>query len=206
MTKDRDRYLAQLDAGGVVVVESLGKLETLVDQANTHDLEATQGSSPKRQREQLSWRAIARKYFGNQEIILSYNEVRAPQIELVSSSERFYIGVSHSSSHVAVILAPSPCAIDIESLARDFSRVSSRYLSPQELSLVEPQPNHLALAWSTKEALYKFAGRKQLDLLEDIRITRLSEGRFEGTITPHATPLSGIATTILDHSLVYITA
>ncbi len=205
MTKDLDSYTKQLPAGGVVILELIRSLEDLINQANTHDIEVVKGQSPKRQREQLAWRRIVRNHFENQPVILSYNEVGAPQIELLSSSKRYYIGVSHSSSHVAVIIASRPCAIDIETLSRDFSRVASRYLSPTEAAL-SSSPDHLALAWSAKEALYKFAGRKELTLFSDIRLTQLSGGSFEGSITPHTTTLRGVATTHFGHSLVYITA
>ncbi|MFR9586053.1 MAG: 4'-phosphopantetheinyl transferase superfamily protein [Rikenellaceae bacterium] len=205
MTKDLNNYTLQLTAGGVVIFELIKSLKSLIDQADTQDIEVVKGQSVKRQREQLAWRGIVRKYFQNQSIILSYNEVGAPQIELVSSSEHYHIGVSHSSTHVAVIISPYRCAIDIETLSRDFNRVASRYISPDEAAL-SSSPDHLALAWSAKEALYKFAGRKQLTLLSDIRLTQLEDGHFEGSITPHHTTHRGVATTLLGHSLVYITA
>ena len=45
-----------------------------------------------------------------------------------------HIGVSHTRNYAAVILAPTPCAIDIENIERDFSRALPRYTTPHRHS------------------------------------------------------------------------
>ena len=38
------------------------------------------------------------------------------------------------------------------------------------------------MAWCAKETLYKLAGRRELDLLRDLRLTAAGEGWIEGRI------------------------
>ena len=52
-----------------------------------------------------------------------------------------HIGVSHTRNYAAVILAPTPCAIDIENIERDFSRALPRYTTPQEQLIGTTLPN-----------------------------------------------------------------
>ncbi len=203
MTKDRFTYSTALPSGGVVLVEPMSSFDNFVNFAIQSDHDFVQDSSQKRKIEQLMWRSMARCYFHNLNIILSYNEVGAPQVLVEGESNMSHISVSHSSSHVALIISPSLCSIDIEQLNRDFMRVASRYISPCEQQLIS-EPHDSALLWSAKETLYKFAGRKQLNLLDDIRVTRLDSDLFEGSIAPHTCTIRGVATTIFDHSLVFV--
>ncbi len=153
--------------------------------------EKIEGGSQHRQCERFTWHRAARTILGNPSAQFSYNAIGAPQI--VNSN--LHISVSHSATLVAVIISPQPCAIDIESLSRNFERVASRYQSPSELKFP------LETLWSIKEALYKFACRKELNLLNDIKVTSLNQEHFEATITPNNHPIHGTVTQIFDHTL-----
>lgn len=117
-----------------------------------------------RRREYLAWRALVRRELGA-DAVISYNAVGAPVVE----NYPVHISVSHCKSHVAVCICSSPCAVDIESMERDFSRVLPRYLSSGEQSL-SGDPLFPAVAWCAKEALYKLSGCTGLDLLRDLHI------------------------------------
>lgn len=86
-----------------------------------------------------------------------------------SSGCAVHVAVSHCAGSIAVAFADTPCAVDVESAARDFGRVVSRYMTVEEQALSD-MPWWPAVVWCAKETLYKFAGRRELDLLRDLRI------------------------------------
>ena len=73
--------------------------------------------------------------------------------------------------------------VDIEPLARDFGRAAVRFASAEERQLSD-SPLLLPALWCAKETLYKYSGRRNLDLLRDLRIERFDpdEGRMTGRI------------------------
>lgn len=135
--------------------------------------------TPLRRAEWLSWRAVVRRELGSPAVRFVYNECGAPSIE----GSTLHLAVSHCQGSIAVVLSDTPCAVDIESLDRPFERLASRYLSPAEARLSD-KPHWLALVWCAKETLYKFAGRRGLDLLHDLRIEEadFTAGTLVGSI------------------------
>ena len=73
--------------------------------------------------------------------------------------------------------------MDIEPATRDFRRAASRYLTPEEEALSD-DPLLPGIVWCAKETLYKYAGRRELDLLRDLRILSvdIAAGRIVGRI------------------------
>ncbi|WP_288845092.1 4'-phosphopantetheinyl transferase superfamily protein [uncultured Alistipes sp.] len=153
--------------------------------ATPDELASAAAFPPARQAEWLSWRAIVRREvcreFGCRpaEIAIAYNETGAPVVE----GAAVHAAVSHCRGSVAVGLSDAPCAVDIESLDRTFGRIASRYMTPAEQALSDDL-RWPAVVWSAKETLYKYAGRKELDLLCDLRVeqTDFSAGRLVGRI------------------------
>lgn len=153
--------------------------------ATPDELASAAAFPPARQAEWLSWRAIVRREvcreFGCRpaEIAIAYNETGAPVVE----GAAVHAAVSHCRGSVAVGLSDAPCAVDIESLDRNFGRIASRYMTPAEQALSD-DPRWPAVVWSVKETLYKYAGRKELDLLCDLRVEQadFSAGRLVGRI------------------------
>lgn len=134
-------------------------------------------SSLKRQSEVASWRDLLRSTLSTESDIL-YHSSGAPYI--VDSG--FFISVSHSSTRVALIISEHPCAIDIESLSRDFDRVASRYITHPELKLNPGCAPLKPLLWSAKETLYKLSPLNGLDLLEDLHINNISDDTILGNV------------------------
>lgn len=132
------------------------------------------GFAPARRAEWLSWRAVVRQEVvaatgcAAQEVRIAYNEVGAP----VVADGSLHLAVSHCRGSIAVALSEAPCAVDIEPLDRDFEHVVSRYMTAGERALSE-DAQWPAVAWCAKETLYKYAGRRELDLLHDLRIERV---------------------------------
>ena len=126
-----------------------------------------EGFAPLRRREYLAWRAVVRQELGR-DVVIEYNEVGAP----VLANRDVQISVSHCKGWVAVVFSQQPCAVDIESLDRNFERVAAHYLTEQERMLSDDL-RFLAVAWSAKETLYKYSGREGLDLRENLHLSHI---------------------------------
>lgn len=134
--------------------------------------------SPGRRREYLAWRAVVRRSLGR-ETVIAYDAAGAP----VLPGSPVRISVAHCPGRVAVCLSDAPCAVDVEPETRDFGRALPRYLTQDEQALSQ-DPLWPAAAWCAKEALYKFAERRGLELLRDLRLRRVdfAAGWIEGGI------------------------
>lgn len=137
--------------------------------------------SAKRQAEVASWRELLRSTFSITSDIL-YHPSGAPYI----SGYKGFISVSHSSECVAVMISDAPCAIDIESITRNFERVSSRYVTSFESGLIpdgaEEKPLLLPILWSAKEVLFKLSPLDGLDLLDDLRVLSIDDCLIRGSV------------------------
>lgn len=144
----------------------------------------------RRRREWLSWRVhlrreLARSPFcgvGAATLEIEYDENGAPRI--VGSD--IYIGVTHTSHYVAVMLSTSKCGIDMESVGRNFGRVAHKYLSEVDQSY----PLALAIGWCTKEAAYKYGAITGVDFGRDIKILGINYQTGEVTLKLLDTPLT----------------
>ena len=130
-------------------------------------------SSERRRREALMWRYIIHRELGA-DAQIAYNENGAPRV----LNRKEQISVSHSADFVAVIISNQRCAIDIERLDRNFERVATRYMRPDEENLSSDERLR-AVVWCAKEALYKYAGERGLDLLHDIKLLAVDFERAE---------------------------
>ncbi len=123
--------------------------------------------SERRRREWLTWRTLVRRELGRS-VRIAYDGAGAPVLPDGEAS----LSVAHCEGSVVVCLADRRCAVDVEVLARDFSRAAMRCMTPGERMLAD-DPHWPALVWCAKETLYKYAGRRELDLLGDLRIERV---------------------------------
>lgn len=174
-------YHKELNGGWLAlwqITESVEQLCKLVSDEYAQK-SATYGSLSRR-REWLAWHALVNELLGN--VKVGYDSVGAP---VLLDTEGF-IGVSHEKEFIAVIYSVSQkCAVDIESLDRNFERVASRYISDSEMSVSEVGHQYFkAAVWCAKEVVYKSAGEQGLDLLADIAIdcTGLEKGLISGGV------------------------
>ena len=106
----------------------------------------------------------------------AYDALGAP----VLANRAVHISVAHCAGRIAVCASPERCAVDIEPQARDFSRAASRYLTPEAEALSD-EALLPGIVWCAKEALYKLAGRRELDFRRDLHSGRLDLAA--GTLT-----------------------
>lgn len=134
--------------------------------------------SEQRRSEYLGWRAVVRRELGV-DAQIAYNALGAP----IVTNREVHLSVAHCRGRIAVCISDCRCAVDVEPEGRDFSRAASRYLTAAEREL-SSDPLLSALVWCAKEALYKYAGREGLELLDDLCIERIDipAGRITGRI------------------------
>ena len=160
-----------------LVIEPIASEEALRECATAADLAfVEQYGSASRRCEVLAWRAIVRRELGA-EVPISHDDYGAPKVD----KPNIHISVSHSRDRVAVLFSKGACAVDIESVERDFRRVASRYLSAEEQALAE-RYDIFAEMWSAKEALYKYYKKGRLDLVKHISIGAYESGVLKCSI------------------------
>ncbi len=147
---------------------SLDELQGRVSQLEW-ELSARYTSTTRRQ-EWLSWRLFLREEL-EQNCKIEYTELGAPYI--VDSP--LFLSVSHTKKSVAIVLSDTTCAIDMELKSRNFAAVKSRYLTAEECDIISAATNPIALAvaWSAKEAAYKYSAEAALDMTRDITIAAI---------------------------------
>lgn len=135
---------------------------------------ATFGTDERR-REFLSWRAVVRQELGR-DVQIAYNELGAPI--LVGRAEQ--LSVSHTRDLLVVALSMHRVGVDIERLDRRYQRILSKYLTPEEQQ-ISTDPHFPAAAWCAKEAIYKWAGIRELSF-EEVRIVSYTPERITAQI------------------------
>ncbi len=156
-----------------LIVEAPLPIEAAAQWATDEERAAVRDFGDARKREYLAWRAIVRRTIGH-DAMIAYNPVGAP----ILTNYPFHITVSHCQGRIAMGISDRPCAVDIERIDRNFRRIRSRYLTPEEQRL-SAHPLFPAIAWCAKETLYKYAGRQGLDLLDDLHIDGISFSEAE---------------------------
>lgn len=180
------------------ITESEDELRSLVSKSDIVGAETMQ--SVARRCERLAWRALLRQFLPD--AVIEYNAVGAP---VLTSHNNVFISVSHSSSVAALAISSRPCAVDIESVKRDVSRVSRRYTNETEIALSDSSNAIFYTAvWCAKETLYKLSGQKGLNIQHDLTVIdcNLQQGRLIGQILNN-TPVSLCVEMVDDNVVVY---
>ncbi len=181
MINQESYSLFEIAGGAKLAIAPITPYHTLINMVSEAELlEVESFGSEHRRSERLSSRALLRRVLSissTEQNIVSYTALGAPY--LIASSLK--ISISHSRTHVAIIVGHRPCAVDIESTSRNFERVSSRYVSPAERALITAEGD-LARIWCAKEALYKFAATAELSLLGDIEIVEIGPSHLVGKV------------------------
>lgn len=128
--------------------------------------------STSRQTEIITVHRLLAEMFGS-DVTLCHNSDGSPYIE----NSNINISISHCKGMVAIATHPDlKIGLDIERWRDTLQRVKSKFLSDEEAKLYNT-PQLLLTAWTIKEAVYKAAGHKGLDLSRGITLPHPS--------TPH---------------------
>lgn len=87
--------------------------------------------------------------------------------------KEFHFSISHCRDFVGVFIAPQPVGFDIELVDEKVKRIKNKFLSDEELQLVNGLVGSdylkiLTLFWSCKEALFKWYGKGSVDFKKNI--------------------------------------
>ena len=86
---------------------------------------------------------------------------------------RYYFSISHSFPFVTVIISDSmECGIDIQTWHRNIEGIQHMFLSEREQAFFGGDPRLITLAWCAKEAAYKWNGRRGIDFIQDMPVTK----------------------------------
>ena len=147
-------------AGVWEISESINELKALSDEVNFDQIK-----SENRKLEILAARALLKKMRGNSK--LNYNKYGAP---ILDNNKK--ISISHSKKLVAIIVSELKTGIDIEIISARVLKVKNKFLSNND-NTNESQED-LTIAWSTKECIFKWHQRGNLNFKDDILIKKIN--------------------------------
>jgi phosphopantetheinyl transferase len=114
--------------------------------------------------------------------------------------DSFHFSISHCGSHAAAIVSTRyRVGIDIEAFTPRVERILHKFLSPSELSFLDPAfpLRHAIVCWGAKEAIYKWYGEGEMNFIRDIPLEPFpfrEQGslvcRFDKTGQPQKLPLT----------------
>ena len=136
------------------ITETLEELLQLSHVISTADF-----NTEKRKKEWLASRLLLNEINPNYSI--SYNTFGAPELNNES-----YISISHSKGLVAVIIGQQQVGIDIEEISEKALRVSSKFVSINNLKALTSEK--ATLIWCCKEAVFKWHQKGEVDFIDDI--------------------------------------
>ena len=91
-------------------------------------------------------------------------------------NNEFYFSISHSWPYVAAVVSPYvECGIDIQCWHPRMEALQHKFLSVGEQGYFGNDPKLITLAWSAKEAAYKWQGRRGVEFADHLQITQFSE-------------------------------
>lgn len=116
----------------------------------------------------------------------------------------YHISLSHSFDYAAVMIGKGrSVGIDVELINTKILRVQQKFLSAAELQPVRDQTFSLYICWCIKEAVYKWYGKKGLELKKHIHIQPFTPAA-EGLVSVLVDLPGG--STALNVSYIHITA
>jgi len=162
------------------IVEPWQDLLGLFQNKTKYDNDVRQIQSDKRKCEWLAVRLLVEKLSGA-ETSVCYRENGAPFLE----NSPFNISISHTKGFAAIILAQSDHpGIDIEYRSGRAMKLTSKYLSEEELNLFDslpcnytadydahaPQSTLATICWCAKETVYKALQVTDVDFIKHLHI------------------------------------
>ena len=138
------------------ISESINELKAL-----TKGVKLGQIKSQKRKLEILAVRVLLDKICGN--VKLDYNKYGAP---ILDNNKK--ISISHSKQLVAIIVSEFKSAIDIEIISKRILKIKDKFIS--KLDNINYSQEDLTIAWSTKECIFKWHQKGNLNFKDDTLI------------------------------------
>lgn len=135
---------------------------------------------PHKRLQHLAGRYLLRELFPDFPLeLIRIADTRKPFL----ADEAFHFSISHCGDFAAVIISrKNRVGVDIEIPQEKIERIAHKFLSANEATALETLPAEravqLTLAWSIKEAIFKWYGDGGVDFIENIRLEKV---HFNGT-------------------------
>jgi phosphopantetheinyl transferase (holo-ACP synthase) len=170
--------------------ESINELNALIKGVKFDHLK-----SPKRILEILAVRVLLKEMCGN--VKLDYNKYGAPVLDINKN-----ISISHSKQLVAIIVSKSRSGIDTEIISKRILKIKDKFISKYD-NINESQED-LTIAWSTKECIFKWNQKGNINFKDDILIKSINHStkKIEVSFDKNLFILNFIK--INNHILVYV--
>lgn len=130
----------------------------------------------KRRIERLAGRFLL-KYLKNDFPLLNIqkDEHDKPRLQ----NNEYYFSISHSWPYVAAVVSPYvECGIDIQCWHPRMERLQNKFLSEREQAYFNNDTKLITLAWSAKEAAYKWQGRRGVEFIDHLPIVKYEADEF----------------------------
>ena len=89
----------------------------------------------------------------------------------------FFFSISHSWPYAAAVIDPyAQVGIDIQTWNQNIGQIQTKFLSQAEQQIFRNDAKLLTAAWSAKEAVYKWHGKRNVEFIEDLPITFFEAG------------------------------
>ncbi len=149
--------------------------------AERTDLRFDDIKNDKRRIERLAGRFLL-KYLKHDFPLLNIrpDEHDKPRID----NNEYYFSISHSWPYVAVVISPYvEAGIDIQCWHPNIERIQHKFLSAAEQALIGNDTKNITLAWSAKEAAYKWQGRRGVEFIDHLLVETFDKNRENKNIT-----------------------
>jgi len=138
---------------------SIGELEDFTFQQFTNE---------KRKVEWLAIRCLVKQMIGS-DFLISYTESGKP---ILSHIKFRHLSISHSRDFAIVFVHENlDVGIDIENISRNYTAIEKRYLSDEELIIVNRDAKLQCLYWCAKEAIFKLVPDEGVEFKQQILIS-----------------------------------
>jgi len=166
-------YKIDLGHSVVAVGHHTGQYEIQETSLHKDEHDLLQGSSPRKRTEWLASRDLLYQIAGLPERVQClYDDFGKPYLKGVPK----FISVSHSELWCAAMISDLPCGVDIQLYTDTVTRISDRFLTPEDIAKAEKHTNPKAfmhVLWGAKECLYKAYGKRKIGFKEHIFIPYL---------------------------------
>lgn len=110
-------------------------------------------------------------------IEINYKENGEPTIE-----NNQFISISHCKDIVAIGISKYKIGIDTETIENKIIRIQHKFVHESEFSENKFSSEELTERWCCKEALYKLSELKTYNIKENLRVKKITNDRYIGTI------------------------
>lgn len=150
------------------ITETAEELAAELDLTPSEQLVLNSYRHENRKKQWLSYRLLIKK-LQDDTFRVHYTDYGKPYLHNDQKSK--HVSITHSGDYSAVIIHPeASVGIDIEKVTKRIDRVSSKFLSAQEIEFIDREHalEHMTICWTAKEAIFKVYGNEYYDFKQQI--------------------------------------